>query len=108
MKLTQEGRSERQEEMAAKKSTGVKFQRKWHLTVQNNCSSKYEVTKSQNGMRRDFPGGAVVKNPPSKATGLGFNPWSGKLRFAGATGNQALPTQLLSPCAATKDPSCCK
>ena len=41
----------------------------------------------------------MVKHPLSKATGLGFNPWSGKLRFARATGNQALPTQLLSPCA---------
>ena len=27
----------------------------------------------------DFPGGAVVKNPPANAGGHGFDPWSGKI-----------------------------
>ena len=31
---------------------------------------------------RDFPGGAVVKNPPANAGGHGFDPWSGKIPHA--------------------------
>ena len=27
----------------------------------------------------DFPGGAVVKNPPANAGGHRFEPWSGKI-----------------------------
>ena len=27
----------------------------------------------------DFPGGAVVKNPPANAEGHGFHPWSRKI-----------------------------
>ena len=40
---------------------------------------------------RDFPGGAVVKNPPANA-GDEFEPWSGKIPHA---------TEKLSPCATT-------
>ena len=37
---------------------------------------------------RDFPGGAVVKNPPANAAGHGFDPWSRKIPHA---------TEQLSP-----------
>ena len=30
----------------------------------------------------DFPGGALVKNPPANAGGHGFEPWSGKIPHA--------------------------
>ena len=44
---------------------------------------------------RDFPGGAVVKNPPASAGGHGFEPWSGKIPYA---------AEQLSPWATTTEP----
>ena len=44
----------------------------------------------------DFPGGAVIKNPPANAdSGHGFEPWSGKIPPA---------TEQLSTCATTTEP----
>ena len=31
----------------------------------------------QNGQKRDFPGGPVVKAPPFHCRGHGFDPWCG-------------------------------
>ena len=45
---------------------------------------------------RDFPGGAVVKNPPANGRGHGFKPWSGKVPHA---------MEQLSPCATTTEPA---
>ena len=45
----------------------------------------------------DFPGGALVKNPPTNAGGQGFEPWSGKIPHA---------AEQLSPCATTTEPAC--
>ena len=42
----------------------------------------------------DFPGGAVVKNPPAHAGGHGFEPWSGKIPH---------DAEQLSPCATTTE-----
>ena len=43
----------------------------------------------------DFPGGAVVKNPPANAGDTGFEPWSGKIPHA---------VEQLSLCATTTEP----
>ena len=45
----------------------------------------------------DFPGGAVVKNPPANAGGHWFDPWSGKISHA---------AEQLSPWATTTEPAC--
>ena len=42
----------------------------------------------------DFPGGAVVKNPPANAGGHWFKPWSRKIPHA---------VEQLSPCATTTE-----
>ena len=42
----------------------------------------------------DFPGGAVVKNPPANAGDHRFNPWSRKIPHAAGQ---------LSPCATTTE-----
>ena len=57
------------------------------LTSQNFIPFRY--LKSS----RDFPGGAVVKNPPANA-GHGYDPWSGKISHA---------TEQLRPCATTAE-----
>ena len=44
----------------------------------------------------DFPGGAVVKNPPANAGDIGSEPWSGKIPHA---------AEQLSPCATTTEPA---
>ena len=41
-------------------------------------------------MKRDFPGGPVVKNPPAEAGGSVFNPCSQKILHA--MGQLSLPT----------------
>ena len=46
-------------------------------------------------MKWGFPGGTVVKNPPAKCRGHGFEPWSGKIPHA---------AEQLSPCATTTEP----
>ena len=33
-------------------------------------------TLSQGVIRRDFPGGTMVKNPSARCRGHGFDPWS--------------------------------
>ena len=45
--------------------------------------------------KEDFPGGAVVKNPPANARGHGVEPWSGKIPHA---------AEQLSPCTTTTEP----
>ena len=45
-------------------------------------------------MGEDFPGGAVVKNPPANSGDTGFEPWSGKTPHA---------AEQLSPCATTTE-----
>ena len=45
---------------------------------------------------RDFPGGAVVKNPPANAGDTGSIPGLGRFLHA---------TEQLSPCATTTDPA---
>ena len=45
---------------------------------------------------RDFPGGAVVKNPPAIAGGHEFDPWSGKIPHA---------MEQLSPCPTATEPA---
>ena len=42
----------------------------------------------------DFPGGAVVKNPPANAGGHGFEPWSWKIPHA---------AKQLNPCTTTTE-----
>ena len=44
-------------------------------------------------LSRDFPGGAVVKNPPANS---GFEPWAGKIPHA---------AEQLRPCATTTEPA---
>ena len=63
----------------------------WGQNFSNNIKSlDHKTTK------RDFPGGAVVKNPPANAgRGHGFEPWSGKIPQA---------AEQLSPCATTTEP----
>ena len=73
---------------------------------------------------KDFPGGPVVKNPPSKAGDTGSIPDRGtKIPHAvGQLSPRAMTTELMrlnerekthtpqlerSPRAATKDPTCC-
>ena len=50
---------------------------------------------------RDFPGGAVVKNPPANARHMGSIPVPGRSHMPRS--NQACAPQLLSPCAATTE-----
>ena len=55
---------------------------------------------------RDFPGGPVVKNPPSTAGDAGSISGQGT-KIPHATGQLSLHTpQLLSLCASTREPSC--
>ena len=63
----------------------------WGQNFSNNIKSlDHKTTK------RDFPGGAVVKNTPANAgRGHGFEPWSGKIPQA---------AEQLSPCATTTEP----
>ena len=49
---------------------------------------------------RDFPGGPVVKNPPSNARDVGSIPGRGT-KIPHAAGQ-------LSPCTTTTEPACCK
>ena len=51
---------------------------------------------SNQDVLQGFPGGAVVKNPPTlQCRGRGFKPWSGKIPHA---------TEQLSLCATTTEP----
>ena len=66
----------------------------------------------------NFPGGPVVKNPPSNAGDEGLSPGQGtkiphalgqisqRAATTESTHSRAHVPQLLSPCAATKDPAC--
>ena len=59
--------------------------------------------------RQDFPGGAVVKNPPSSAGDTGLSPAPG--RFHIPQSNEACAPQLLSLCSTahetqTTEPTC--
>ena len=45
---------------------------------------------------RDFPGGAVVKNPPANAGDTGSIPGPGRSH---------MPVEQLSPCATTTEPA---
>ena len=46
---------------------------------------------------RDFPGGAVVKNPPANAGDMGLSPGPGR---------PPLAAEQLSPCTTTTEPTC--
>ena len=61
--------------------------------MQVNIKNK-QTTQLKNG-QRDFPGGAVVKNPPANAGGHRFEPWSGKIPHA---------LEQLSLCTTTTEP----
>ena len=52
---------------------------------------------------RDFPGGAVVKNPPANAGDAGLSPGLGRSHMLQS--NEARAPQLLSPCATTMKPA---
>ena len=56
------------------------------------------MTRWKLAVFRDFPGGPVVKNPPSNAGDAGLIPGQGT-KLPHATGQ-------LSPCAATTEPTC--
>jgi len=46
----------------------------------NSCQGAFSVIgdiDDLNVVRRDFPGGPVVKTPHSQCRGHGFDPWSG-------------------------------
>ena len=49
----------------------------------------------------DFPGGAVVKNPPANAENMGLIPGLGRSHMLQS--NEARAPQLLSPCATTTE-----
>ena len=51
--------------------------------------------------RVDFPGGAVVKNPPANAGDTGSSPGPGRSHMPQSS--WACVPQLLSPCAATAE-----
>ena len=62
----------------------------------NTAKDKYKNKfKKKKRNFRDFPGGAVVKNPPANAGGR-FEPCSGKIPHA---------TEQLSPCVTTTEPA---
>ena len=52
---------------------------------------------------RDFPGGAVVKNPPANAGDMGLIPGPGRSHMLRS--NSAHVPQLLSPRATTTEPA---
>ena len=52
----------------------------------------------------DFPGGAVVRNPPANAGDTGSSPGPGKSHMPWS--NKARAPQLLSPQATTTEPTC--
>ena len=49
-------------------------------------------------INKDFPGGAVAKNPPAKAGDTGSSPSLGRSHMSWS--NEARAPQLVSPCAA--------
>ena len=53
-------------------------------------------------MHRDFPGGAVVKNPPANAGDTGSSPGSGRSYMPWS--NEACVPQLLSLCSGAREP----
>ena len=58
-------------------------------------------------MVRDFPGGPVVKNPPSNAGGMQVQSLVGELRSHMPGATKPVP-QLLSSRASTREPACRK
>ena len=54
-------------------------------------------------MKRDFPGGAVVKNPPANAGDTGSSPGPGRSHMLRS--NEARAPQLLSLRATTTEPA---
>ena len=50
----------------------------------------------------DFPGGAVVRNPPDNAGDMGFEPWTGKIPHVTEQLSPRAP-QILSPRATTTE-----
>ena len=54
------------------------------------------------GEIRDFPGGAVVKNPPANAGDTGSSPGLGRSHVPRS--NQARAPQLLSLCSSAREP----
>ena len=54
-------------------------------------------TYEQKQVIGDFPGGAVVRNPPDNTGENGFEPWFGKIPHA---------TEQPSLCATTTEPAC--
>ena len=52
--------------------------------------------------REDFPGGAVVKNPPANAGDTGLSPGPGRSHMPRS--NEARAPQILSPRATTTEP----
>ena len=58
------------------KSTGnkVKIDKLDFIKIKNFCASKNTIKR----VKRDFPGGAVVKNPPANAGDTGSIPGPGR------------------------------
>ena len=63
------------------------------MLVRNFLSGSRELKKGRGG---DFPGGAVVKNPPASAGDMGLSPGLGRLPHA---------TEQLSQWATTTEPA---
>ena len=70
--------------VGSKKMTPILYQKAWIIVnLKNPC--------------RDFPGGAVVKNPPANAGDTGSSPGPGR---------SYMPRSNLSPCTTTTEPAC--
>ena len=70
------------------------------LSLQSGLREPIQTTLSKTVLLWDFPGGPVVKNPPSNAGDAGSIPGRGA-KVPQAAGQ-------LSLCAATTEPLCCK
>ena len=63
---------------------------------------KQSIVKKEN---KDFPGGSVIKNPPANEGDTGLIPGLGRSHMPWS--NKTCEPQLLSPRAATTEPTCC-
>ena len=89
--------------------TGLPQETRKISNEQSNLTSKEleEETKPKVNKKRDFPGGPVVKNPPSNAGDAGLIPGQGT-KIPHAMGQLSLCATLLSLCASTREPVCHK
>ena len=77
------------------KGRGFARQRPEELFQSEVCTQRHK-TQAKEFVKRGFPGGAVVKNPPANAGDMGSKPRSGKIPHA---------TEQLSLCTTTTEPA---